>query len=71
MIEINLTPNRADCTGVHGIARDLGAADMGAFKERTPKAVKGEFPSPGRGEARFRRDALALSRLRAAAGARA
>lgn len=46
MIEINLTPNRADCTGVHGIARDLGAADMGAFKERTPKAVKGEFPSP-------------------------
>jgi phenylalanyl-tRNA synthetase beta chain len=46
MIEINLTPNRADCTGVHGIARDLGAADMGVFKERTPKQVKGEFPSP-------------------------
>src|SRR5215211_7376336 len=46
MIEINLTPNRADCTGVHGIARDLGAADIGAFKERAPKAVKGEFPAP-------------------------
>jgi phenylalanyl-tRNA synthetase beta chain len=46
MIEINLTPNRADCTGVHGIARDLGAADMGVFKERIPKQVKGEFPSP-------------------------
>jgi phenylalanyl-tRNA synthetase beta chain len=46
MIEINLTPNRADCTGVHGIARDLGAADMGVFKESTPKQVKGEFPSP-------------------------
>jgi phenylalanyl-tRNA synthetase beta chain len=45
-IEINLTPNRADCTGVTGIARDLGAADIGAFKERAPKAVKGEFPSP-------------------------
>src|SRR5205814_2703457 len=24
VIEINLTPNRADCTGVNGIARDLG-----------------------------------------------
>jgi phenylalanyl-tRNA synthetase beta chain len=46
MIEINLTPNRADCTGVHGIARDLGAADLGALKERTPKQVKGEFPAP-------------------------
>jgi phenylalanyl-tRNA synthetase beta chain len=46
VIEINLTPNRADCTGVNGVARDLGAADMGAFKQRTPKAVKGQFPSP-------------------------
>jgi phenylalanyl-tRNA synthetase beta chain len=46
MIEINLTPNRADCTGVHGVARDLAAADIGAFKERTPKTVKGEFPAP-------------------------
>ncbi len=26
VIEINLTPNRPDCTGVSGIARDLGAA---------------------------------------------
>ncbi len=46
MIEINLTPNRADCTGVNGIARDLDAADIGAFKERRPKPVKGEFPCP-------------------------
>src|SRR6266516_5671765 len=29
MIEINLTPNRGDCTGVHGIARDLAAAGIG------------------------------------------
>ena len=28
VIEINLTPNRQDATGVHGIARDLAAADM-------------------------------------------
>jgi len=46
MIEINLTPNRADCTGVNGIARDLSAADIGAFRERIPKQVKGGFPSP-------------------------
>jgi phenylalanyl-tRNA synthetase beta chain len=46
VIEINLTPNRADCAGVHGIARDLAAADMGKFKDAGIKAVKGEFPCP-------------------------
>ncbi len=46
IIEINLTPNRADCTGVSGIARDLGATGIGKFLERTPKAVKGTFPCP-------------------------
>jgi phenylalanyl-tRNA synthetase beta chain len=46
MLEINLTPNRQDCTGVHGIARDLAAADMGKFKDPGIKPVKGEFPCP-------------------------
>jgi phenylalanyl-tRNA synthetase beta chain len=46
VIEINLTPNRADCTGVNGIARDLGATDIGKFKENTPKQVKGAFLCP-------------------------
>ncbi len=46
VIDINLTPNRPDCTGVSGIARDLAAADLGSFKERTPKPIKGEFPCP-------------------------
>src|SRR5580658_11259575 len=46
MIEINLTPNRPDCTGVHGIARDLAAADMGKFKDELIKPIKGEFPCP-------------------------
>lgn len=46
VVEINLTPNRQDCTGVHGIARDLAAADMGKFKDPTIKAIKGEFPCP-------------------------
>ena len=45
-IDINLTTNRSDCTGVNGIARDLAAADVGTFKERVPKPVKGEFPCP-------------------------
>ena len=46
VLEINLTPNRPDCTGVHGIARDLSAADMGRFKDPGIKSVKGEFPCP-------------------------
>ncbi|WJR78362.1 phenylalanine--tRNA ligase subunit beta [Bradyrhizobium sp. NP1] len=46
VIEINLTPNRQDCAGVHGIARDLAAADMGKFKDPAIKPVKGEFPCP-------------------------
>ncbi len=46
LFEINLTPNRQDCTGVHGIARDLSAADMGKFKDPAIKPVKGEFPCP-------------------------
>jgi len=46
VIEINLTPNRPDCTGVNGIARDLGAAAIGTFKDRTVKPVKGTFPCP-------------------------
>jgi phenylalanyl-tRNA synthetase beta chain len=45
-IEINLTPNRADCTGVHGIARDLAAADVGKLKDAATTPIKGEFPCP-------------------------
>ena len=32
IIEINLTPNRPDCAGVRGIARDLAAAGLGTLK---------------------------------------
>jgi phenylalanyl-tRNA synthetase beta chain len=46
VIEINLTPNRPDCTGVNGIARDLGATLIGDYKENTPKPVKGAFACP-------------------------
>ncbi|MGA8155232.1 MAG: phenylalanine--tRNA ligase subunit beta, partial [Rhodoplanes sp.] len=46
VIEIGLTPNRPDCAGVNGIARDLAAADMGKFKDAPIRPVKGEFPCP-------------------------
>jgi phenylalanyl-tRNA synthetase beta chain len=46
IIDVNLTPNRPDCAGVNGIARDLAAADVGTFKDRAPKPVKGAFPCP-------------------------
>jgi phenylalanyl-tRNA synthetase beta chain len=46
VIEINLTPNRPDCTGVAGIARDLGATSIGTYKDKIPKPVKGTFPCP-------------------------
>src|SRR5712691_11245038 len=46
VIEINLTPNRADCTAVSGIARDLAAADMGTLKNSPIEPVAGRFPCP-------------------------
>ncbi|MEA2992639.1 MAG: phenylalanyl-tRNA synthetase beta chain [Alphaproteobacteria bacterium] len=46
VIEIKLTPNRPDCTGVNGVARDLSAADLGTFKNSTVKPVPGTFPCP-------------------------
>ena len=46
VIDINLTPNRPDCNGVNGIARDLGATSIGVFKDKIPKPVTGTFPCP-------------------------
>ncbi len=46
VIEINLTPNRPDATGVYGIARDLAASGLGTLKTGpvAPVAGKGETP---------------------------
>ena len=46
VIDINLTPNRPDATGVHGIARDLAASGLGRLKTPAiePVAGKGETP---------------------------
>ncbi|MDB5544581.1 MAG: phenylalanine--tRNA ligase subunit beta [Hyphomicrobiales bacterium] len=46
VIEINLTPNRADATGVHGVARDLAAAGLGKLKDHPIKPVAGAYPCP-------------------------
>ena len=46
VIEINLTPNRADATGVHGIARDLAAAGLGRLKDHAIQPTAGAFPCP-------------------------
>ncbi len=44
VIEVKLTPNRPDCTGVRGIARDLAAAGLGSLKpEPKLKAIKEAF----------------------------
>ncbi len=45
IIEIGLTPNRADCAGIYGIARDLAAAGMGTLIKPDTKAIKGSLTS--------------------------
>jgi phenylalanyl-tRNA synthetase beta chain len=45
-IEIAVTPNRQDCLGVRGIARDLAAAGLGTLRERDTGPVAGTFDSP-------------------------
>ena len=47
VIEIGLTPNRGDCAGIRGIARDLAAAGLGILKpEPYAGKVPGSFESP-------------------------
>ena len=46
VVDINLTPNHPDATGVHGIARDLAASGLGRLKTEAiiPVAGKGACP---------------------------
>lgn len=46
VIEISITPNRADCLGVRGVARDLAASGLGTLKPLDASPVKGSFQSP-------------------------
>jgi phenylalanyl-tRNA synthetase beta chain len=42
VIDISITPNRQDCMGVRGIARDLAAAGLGALKPLAVPSIPGE-----------------------------
>lgn len=46
VIDISVTPNRQDCMGVMGIARDLAAAGLGTFKPVQVPAIVGAYPCP-------------------------
>ncbi len=46
VIEISVTPNRGDCLGVLGIARDLAAAGLGTLKLPKTNPIKSSFASP-------------------------
>jgi phenylalanyl-tRNA synthetase beta chain len=46
VIDVAVTPNRQDCMGVHGIARDLAAAGLGTLKAVEAKPIAGAFPCP-------------------------
>ena len=52
VIEVGLTPNRPDCAGVRGIARDLAAAGLGELRPLSAPDVAGDFAPP----VRWRRD---------------
>ncbi|MDX1711782.1 MAG: phenylalanine--tRNA ligase subunit beta, partial [Rhodovibrionaceae bacterium] len=47
VIDIAITPNRADCLGVRGVARDLAAAGLGRLKPlQKTEPLAGSFESP-------------------------
>ncbi len=45
-IEINVTPNRGDCLGVYGIARDLAASGIGTLKTFQIEKKSAQFSFP-------------------------
>jgi phenylalanyl-tRNA synthetase beta chain len=46
VFDVNVTPNRQDCMGVRGIARDLAAAGMGKLRPLAVPQIEGSFPCP-------------------------
>ncbi|HWV13048.1 MAG TPA: phenylalanine--tRNA ligase subunit beta, partial [Sphingobium sp.] len=46
VIDVSITPNRQDCMGVRGIARDLAAAGLGTLNPIIVPAVEGVGPGP-------------------------
>ena len=46
VFDVAITPNRQDCMGVRGIARDLAAAGLGTLKPLDVPAIEGSFDNP-------------------------
>ena len=46
VFDVAITPNRPDCMGVLGIARDLAAAGLGTFKAVATPAIAGDGDCP-------------------------
>ena len=46
VVDVEITPNRGDCCGVRGLARDLAAAGLGTLKPMEIADVKSEIPNP-------------------------
>lgn len=46
VFDIAVTPNRPDCFGVRGIARDLAAAGLGTLRERPSRPLAEESTNP-------------------------
>ena len=46
VFDVAITPNRPDCMGLHGIARDLAAAGLGTYSPIEVLDVPGTFPCP-------------------------
>ena len=42
-MDISITPNRPDCLGVRGIARDLASSGLGHLKKQPPIKIKQKF----------------------------
>ncbi|MBO6493796.1 MAG: phenylalanine--tRNA ligase subunit beta, partial [Pelagibacteraceae bacterium] len=45
-IDIAITPNRPDCLGVRGIARDLASSGLGQLKKQPPIKISQKFKQP-------------------------
>jgi len=46
VFDVAITPNRQDCMGVRGIARDLAAAGLGKLKPLDVPQIEGSFDNP-------------------------
>jgi phenylalanyl-tRNA synthetase beta chain len=46
VFDFAITPNRQDCMGVRGIARDLAAAGLGTLKPLVVPQIEGNFDNP-------------------------